>query len=73
MKDRKTRSEEQKRIASFFEGLEFATRVHDNEFGGPGNNGIKFVRHDGYTYSVRLGAVTLTLKCSIDADETRLP
>ena len=66
-KDRKERSEEQKRIASFIEGLNLAIRIHDHELAG--SSSPQFVRHkDGYNYRIRLGKKTLNIEVSVVED-----
>lgn len=65
-KPKKQRVEEQRIISNFFELLQFGLYARDGEI-GDGKNVLKFVKHDGYTYSVALGnGKRLKLKVEVE-------
>lgn len=62
-KSRQARSLEQRQIEEFFQRLELCLNVAEHE--SVVASAIKFTRHDGYTYSVKIGDKKLIIKCEL--------
>ncbi len=64
-KTRKERSDEQRQIFEFFERIEMSLHCYATEVGGSIEEN-KFTRHDGHTYSIKLGDKKLVIKCEFE-------